>query len=319
MILEIKHETHLKYTDPVTEAVTEVRMEPVSDEDQSCHSFRLLLSPATEAFRFQDGFRNRVHHFSVLSPHREVSVLAAHVVETHPRRRDPAGSRARLPLDPAGLDLEALGFLDFRGPVRRTPLLDPVLEAARPRTGTPAGDFVLQVSRHVRTRFEYARDVTQASSPIDDLLRHGKGVCQDFAHLMIAVLRSCGVPARYVSGYIHRPNKESQSHAWCEAWLPDLGWVGVDPTNDCVVGESFVKVAVGRDFTDTPPNRGVYRGRAGQEISVRVETRQLDALPTLDWEEELPPPDAPLVVVASSTFKAEASAAEIDQQHQQQQ
>ena len=98
--------------------------------------------------------------------------------------------------------------------------------------------------------------MTLASSPVDDVLEQGKGVCQDFTHLMIAVLRSFGVPARYVSGYVHRPNKESQSHAWCEVWLPDLGWVGIDPTNDCPVTEHFIKVAVGRDFTDVPPNKG---------------------------------------------------------------
>ncbi len=102
--------------------------------------------------------------------------------------------------------------------------------------------------------------------PIDDVLTHGKGVCQDFTHLMIAILRSWDVPARYVSGYIHRTNKESQSHARCEAWLPDLGWVGIDPTNDQLPDERFVKVAIGRDFTDVPPNKGVYRGKAEESI-----------------------------------------------------
>ena len=100
-----------------------------------------------------------------------------------------------------------------------------------PPPGVPLGEWVLSVSQYIQGHFEYARDVTSASSPIDDLLQHQKGVCQDFAHLMIAILRSCGVPARYVSGYIHRPNKDSQSHAWCEVWLPDLGWFGIDPTN----------------------------------------------------------------------------------------
>ena len=132
------------------------------------------------------------------------------------------------------------------------------------------------MSQYIHEHFEYAKAVTQASSPIDDVLATGKGVCQDFAHLMIGVLRSFGVPARYVSGYIHRPSKERQSHAWCEAWLPDLGWVGIDPTNDRLVDDHFVKVAVGRDFTDVPPNKGVYRGTGDETIFVRVETRQLE-------------------------------------------
>src|SRR5262249_26468956 len=152
----------------------------------------------------------------------------------------------------------------FRGPVRPSPLLAPVLDDVRPRPGTPLTELVPEVAHYIHSRYEYARDVTLATSPIDDVLKHKKGVCQDFTHLMIALLRSLGVPARYVSGYIHRENKESQSHAWCEAWLPGAGWCGVDPTNDRVIDERFVKVAVGRDFTDVPPNKGVYRGLAEQ-------------------------------------------------------
>ena len=297
MILEVQHETLLKYSQPVTESVTEVRMEPVSDADQSCRSFHLEVGPPTGVFRYQDGFGNRVHHFNVLTPHEHVRVRSAGIVETHPQPRDPAASRAVYPPEPDQAPLEGLDYLAFRGPVRRTPRLDPVLEALRPRDGLPLGALVANVSRYIHGRFAYARDVTLASSPIDDVLEQGKGVCQDFTHLMIAVLRAFGVPARYVSGYIHRPNKDSQSHAWCEAWLPDLGWCGIDPTNDRVVNDHFVKVAVGRDFLDVPPNKGVYRGQAQESIFVRVETRALDRLPSLSWQEQLPPLNVPLTAM----------------------
>src|SRR4051794_38043598 len=260
MILEVQHETRLEYSEPVTESMTEVHMEPVSDADQSCRSFHLAVSPATEVFRYQDGFGNRVHHFNLLAPHDQVRILAASVVETHPRSNDLALSLATYPLALDNIDLEVFDFLRFRGPVRPTSRLDPLLETLQPRSGTRIAELVSRVAQYIRTHFEYAPDVTDASSPIDDVLERGKGVCQDFAHLMVAVLRSFEVPARYVSGYIHRPNKESQSHAWCEVWLPDLGWFGVDPTNDHMVKDHFVKVAMGRDFTDVPPNRGVYRG-----------------------------------------------------------
>jgi transglutaminase-like putative cysteine protease len=297
MILEIQHETRLTYPEPVAEAVTEVRMEPVSDADQSCRSFHLAVTPPVEICRFQDGFGNRVHHFNVLSKHEQVRILAAGIVETHPRPHDPASCRATYPLDLDGLGLEVLDFVQFRGPVRPSPRLVPILDALRPHAGTRLSDLVFRVSRHIHDRFEYARDVTLASSPVDDVLEQGKGVCQDFTHLMIAVMRSFGVPARYVSGYIHRPNRESQSHAWCEVWLPELGWVGIDPTNDCPVTEDFIKVAVGRDFTDVPPNKGVYRGRAQEVIHVRVETRELDFLPSLSWQEQLPPLNVPLTAI----------------------
>jgi transglutaminase-like putative cysteine protease len=297
MILEIQHETRLTYSEPVGESVTEVRMEPVSDEDQSCRSFHLAVTPAAEVGRYQDGFRNRVHHFNVLKGHDEVRVLAAGIVETHPRPCNPLDCSGQYPLGAEDLGLDALNFIQFRGPVRPSPRLAPVLDIVRPWAGTPLGEFVLNVSRHINTNFEYARDVTLSSSPVDDVLERRKGVCQDFTHLMIAVLRSFGVPARYVSGYIHRANKQSQSHAWCEAWLTELGWVGIDPTNDCVVNEHFIKVAVGRDFTDVPPNKGIYRGRGQETIHVRVETRALNTLPSLSWQEQLPPLNVPLTAI----------------------
>jgi transglutaminase-like putative cysteine protease len=299
MILEVQHETRFTYSEPVTESVTELRMEPVSDADQSCRSFHLAISPPAELYRYHDGFGNSVHHFNLLPPHAEVRILAAGVVETHPRVRDLAASRVTYPLDLARADLEVLDFVKFRGPVRPSPRLAPLLEALRPRPGTAAAELAVRAAGYIHEHFQYARDVTLASSPIDDLLEHGKGVCQDFTHLLIALLRSFEVPARYVSGYIHRQNKESQSHAWCEVWLPDVGWVGIDPTNDRLVTEHFIKVAVGRDFTDVPPNKGVYRGRGQEAIFVRVETRELESLPSLSWQEQLPPLNVPLTAILS--------------------
>jgi transglutaminase-like putative cysteine protease len=316
MILEIQHETCFSYPEPVTEAVTEVRMEPASDDDQSCRSFHLDVAPETDVHRYGDGFGNRVHHFNLLLPHREVRILSASIVETHPQPRSLEACPARWPLELEGEVLDVLDFVQFRGPVRSTPKLTPVLETLQPRSGQPLAQLVTDVMSYIRANFEYARDVTLASSPVDDVLATGKGVCQDFTHLMIAVLRSFGAPARYVSGYIHRPNKESQSHAWCETWLPGLGWVGVDPTNGKMVDDHFVKVAVGRDFTDVPPNKGVYRGRARQSIFVRVETRELDRLPSLSWQEQLPPLNVPLTAIRS-TPGTQSGRYEDDSQQQQ--
>jgi transglutaminase-like putative cysteine protease len=297
MILEIQHETRLAYSEPVTESVTELRMEPASDAEQSCRSFHLAVSPPAEVFRYQDGFGNHVHHFNLLQPHGEVRILAASVVETHSRQRDLHASGAPWPLDVENSEPEVMDFLSLKGPVRPTPLLEPLLGRLRPTPGTRVADLVASVSRCIGEQFQYARDVTLATSLIDDVLQKGKGVCQDFTHLMIALLRSFEVPARYVSGYIHRENKESQSHAWCEAWIPDLGWFGIDPTNDRVCDDHFVKVAIGRDFTDVPPNKGIYRGQAQESISVRVSTRILQALPSLSWQERLPPLDVPLTAI----------------------
>jgi transglutaminase-like putative cysteine protease len=314
MILEVQHETRLEYAEPVTEAVAEVRMEPASDAEQSCRSFHLAVSPSCTVSRYQDGFGNRVHHYNLLAPHRLVRVLAASLVETHPRPHDLDTSRCAYPLDPEATPLDCLDFLAFRGPVRATPRLQPILDALRPHDGMRLADLVLGVSKYIRSHFTYAPDVTQASSPIDDVLEQGKGVCQDFAHLMLGVLRSFGVPARYVSGYIFRPNKESQSHAWCEVWLPDLGWLGIDPTNDCLVNDYFIKVAIGRNFTDVPPNKGVYRGTSGETICVRVQTRALERLPSLSWQEQLPPLQVPLQAIITRPHLEPGNVEESQQQ-----
>jgi transglutaminase-like putative cysteine protease len=318
MILEVQHETRLEYSEPVTEVMTEVRMEPCCDADQTCHSFHLRVSPATQVFRYQDGFSNHVHHFNLLSAPEHVRILAASVVETHPRQCDLLSSRATYPLTLDTAELSVLDFLKCCGPVRRTPRMNPLLETLRPQPGTRLGQFVAKVSSYIRNHFEYARDVTLASSPVDHLLEHGKGVCQDFTHLMIALLRSYDVPARYVSGYIHRPNKDSQSHAWCEVWLPDLGWLGIDPTNDRVVDDRFIKVATGRDFTDVPPNKGVYRGRVQESIFVRVETRELERVPSLSWQEQLPPLNVPLTAIVARPRRGAGAGDDSEQQQQQQ-
>jgi transglutaminase-like putative cysteine protease len=316
MILEVQHETRLQYSEAVREVMTEVRMEPCSGADQTCHSFHLRVSPSAQVFRYQDGFSNHVHHFNLLSAPEHIHLLAASVVETHPRECDLLSSRATYPPDLDRADLGVLAFLKCSGPVRQTARLNPLLETLRPQPGARVGQFVAQVSSYIRNNFEYARDVTLASSPVDDLLEHGKGVCQDFTHLMIALLRSHHVPARYVSGYIHRANKESQSHAWCEVWLPDLGWVGIDPTNDRVVDDRFVKVAMGRDFTDVPPNKGVYRGRVQESIFVRVETRELERVPSLSWQEQLPPLNVPLTAIVVRPRRPGGAGDEAEQQQQ---
>ncbi|RLS76977.1 MAG: transglutaminase family protein [Planctomycetota bacterium] len=298
MILEIQHETTMEYSQPVSEWLCELRMEPISDRSQRCHSFQITIGQPAAISKYLDGFGNRVHHFNLLKPPATLRILAASVVETEDAGVGPIASHAEfpagVPADEWQLPLETIDYLPLRGPARATSLLEPHLALLRPVPGMRVGMWVCQVAEHIRSRFQYARDVTDATSPIDHLLTRGKGVCQDFTHLMISILRSFGVPARYVSGYIHRPNRESQSHAWCEVWLPDVGWTGFDPTNGCPVNRDFVKTAVGRDFSDVPPNKGVYRGAGEERINVRVATRTLERLPSLSWHDQLPPLDVPV-------------------------
>jgi transglutaminase-like putative cysteine protease len=314
MILEVQHETRQDYSEPVSEWHSVLRMQPANDIHQSCHSFHLSVSQPATLHCYLDGFGNQVHHFNLLEPHKQVRVLSASVVETGARPLDPSSCEAEFPLNLESAGCDVFDFLPFRGPVCDTPHLRPILDQLVPQPGERVSAWVVRVSNFIPQQFMYARDVTDWASPIADLLTKGKGVCQDFAHLMIAVLRSNGVPARYVSGYIHRPNKESQSHAWCEAWLPGLNWVGFDPTNACQVNESFVRVAVGRDYTDVPPNKGTHRGQAQETISVRVATRELPRLPSLSWQDRLPPLDVPLTALIRRKARAVADEQELQQQ-----
>ena len=170
MILEIQHETRLHYTTPVAEWLTEMRVEPVSDADQSCQTFFLGVSQPAPVHRFTDGFGNRVHHFNLLSPHLEVRLVAASVVETHPTPKNLSSSTATLPLDPETLPLETLDFVSFHGPIRHTSRLEPVLNHLRPSPNARIAAVAVAVMLYLNGSFAYAKAVTDASSPIADVL-----------------------------------------------------------------------------------------------------------------------------------------------------
>jgi transglutaminase-like putative cysteine protease len=166
--------------------------------------------------------------------------------------------------------------------------------------------------------FTYAQSETRVDSPIDDALKARGGVCQDLAHIMIALARRIGIPCRYVSGYLstsserHDRSAEGATHAWAEAYLPTLGWVGFDPTNDVLTSERHVRVAVGRDYADVPPTRGVFRGEAGSELAVLV-TVSLSDVPTR------PERAMPMSTWIAPALGEPADAFDIQQQQQQQQ
>ena len=147
----------------------------------------------------------------------------------------------------------------------------------------PAGDplvSLLRLSDTLYDRFEYVPGITSAVSPIEHILETGRGVCQDYAHVMIAIVRSWGVPARYVSGYMYVTDQapETATHAWVECRLPDLGWVGFDPTNRRLADARYVRIAVGRDYQDVAPTRGVLLGGGESELEVDVRMQ-----PVADW------------------------------------
>lgn len=282
MLLRIHHETKLTYTAPVTETVLEVRMAPPSDEDQTNLGYRLRVTPNAPVTSYRDCAGNRVDLFNLLVRYTELTIRATSIVRTH---RRPAEDRlAGVPWPEAGAP-EAIEALEYLAPSRlvgRGPALDGFV-AGLPRTFPDLRSGVAALMDAVRGRLKYEKKVTTARTPVGQALELGRGVCQDFAHLFLGACRGLGLPARYVSGYVHGPG-ELATHAWCQVWAGAAGWVDVDPTRGAFVGDEHVVIGIGRDFLDVPPNRGVWKGQADETIAVAVQVEAIERAPS-DWAE----------------------------------
>jgi len=269
MKLEIVHSTRYRYTGPIAETVMEVRLRPMDGGGQRCLEFELDVSSGIAPRTYRDGYGNTVHYFNLVRPHSRLSITSRSVVET-------AGEADGGPGEELVHD-----FLRFRSPVKdvagirelatRFPIAD---STSGPAVEKALDELTLTISRE----FTYDRAATNVYSAVDEVLALRAGVCQDFAHLFIAVARAMGVPARYVSGYIHLAGDMSAtaaSHAWAEGWVPGRGWVGYDATRPVRASERHVRLAVGRDYSDAAPTRGVYVGSATGKMEVKVRTKEV--------------------------------------------
>ena len=271
---EIEHTTRFSYSSPITETVMEVRLQPLDGRGQRCLDFNLEISPRMPVGTYRDGYGNRVHYFNLLRAHDRVRVTSRSVVEMDLERSHDGTSDADLVFD----------FLRFRPPVADVPGVRRLAAGHAPAdlTSGPAVETALDaLTVAISHDFAYDPAVTNVYTGVEEVLELRAGVCQDFAHLFIAAARAMGVPARYVSGYIHIPGDggitEGASHAWAEAWVPGAGWVGFDATHPIRAGENHVRVAVGRDYRDAAPTRGVYVGTATGTMNVNVRTRASEA------------------------------------------
>ncbi len=287
------HITEFQYDGPVSESYNEVRLRPMQDEQQSCLSFRISTIPPTHPSSHLDFFGNWVHQFNVLPDHRMLRIETESVVLVHSPAALPTTGILMSNLD-HGREPLCDDFYDLLTPTEYVPQpesLNTLIESAERDSDGTVLSFVRAASKNIHTNFRYEKGATQVKSTIIDALTTGAGVCQDFAHLMIAVARKRGLPARYVSGYLV-PRRTAEpgasieeviggqaSHAWTEIYIPELGWVAEDPTLGKPVGLQHVRIAYGRDYGDVAPVRGVYKGHAGQRLSVDVRVR-----PALDDE-----------------------------------
>lgn len=281
MLLEIRHVTRYRYDEPVRESVMEVWMQPQRSGRQRVVSFDLDVDPAAKVFSYPDTFGNAVYHFDVPQPHEALTITARSVVDTQPPAEPLPAALDRHEWDRLHsnfLEGDNFDFLRPHGFARESDMLHEFMTAhgLDELRRTDPLTAMRELNTAIYEAFDYEAGVTRADSPIDDVLREGRGVCQDFAHLMIAVCRSWGVPARYVSGYLFTDravgdrSDPDASHAWVEVFLPSLRWIGFDPTNRTEAGERHVVCAVGRDYSDVPPTRGVYKGDAEGQLAVGV-------------------------------------------------
>jgi transglutaminase-like putative cysteine protease len=257
----------------------ELRKQPRSESAQALRSFQIITAPRAQLHAYTDHFGNAVYHFNVLREHSELRIEAQSVVEVNPP----------WPLPEAADSLEWERYNDFNIRIEHYDFLGySTFACGSPELGSfvaahgfqrPEGDPLTALKRlngAIYRALEYEAGVTQVHSPITHALQAGRGVCQDFTHIMLAVARSWGVPSRYVSGYLyHRRQDKNRSvedatHAWMEAYLPSYGWIGFDPTNNIMAAERHIRVAVGRDYADVPPTRGVLKGDAETELGVAV-------------------------------------------------
>ncbi|MDX2140748.1 MAG: transglutaminase family protein [Chloroflexota bacterium] len=287
----IQHRTRYRYSAPVSESITEARMQPRSEGVQRCLSFKLATMPQARVHRYTESNGNIVHYFDHPARHANLVITAEAVVETQPP-----------PQLPDSLPMEAWDALDQLA--RTTDAFDMLLPGTLTQPTPTLLDFMHRINantrhadpltmvRHIKRSiyeaFEYVPESTEVDSPIDQTLTTGKGVCQDFSHIMLATCRELGIPARYVSGYLyHRRDNGGRSlpdasHAWVEVLLGELGWVGLDPTNSLLGEGRHIRVAVGREYSDVPPTRGVFKGNADSALSVEVKVELLDHAPYID-------------------------------------
>ena len=291
MRFRITHRTHYRYAGSASESFMEARLTPATDASQRLLSRQLTTTPSANTHSYTDYFGNTVETFSIVKRHRELVLESVCDVETTPVA--PPSTALELSVSEARQLYrgEKLKLFEFLMPSEAIAIGPEVNALANKlfKPGDSLGPSLLRLNNWIKTNFRYHSGSTQIDTPVAVALKQRSGVCQDFAQVMIAVLRSAEIPTRYVTGYIETETQRkaseakrapaligaSESHAWVEVFLPGGFWWPLDPTNDCIAGERHVKVAVGRDYHDSTPTRGVFKGTHTEKLSVAVVMQRL--------------------------------------------
>jgi transglutaminase-like putative cysteine protease len=320
----VRHLTRFTYTSPVSESVMELRMQPLSDGRQRLLRFDVTTTPRARVFAYRDFLGNAVHYFDIPGRHTRLDISAEAAVDVHspdflPESLDLSAWQAIDQLTATGAYGDWLAPSRFATETEALKAFSAAINLTQDRTVDPL-TLLRNLTGTLYEELSYEPRTTSVDSPIDDALAAKAGVCQDFAHIMTALVRGLGIPCRYVSGYLaprssgHDRSTEHATHAWVEALLPELGWLGFDPTNNTLALERHIAVAVGRDYGDVPPTKGVFKGESGSELGVAVSVTHAespmqshDLIPSVVW------------IAPGHSDDAAADAFDLHQQQQQQQ
>jgi transglutaminase-like putative cysteine protease len=321
MFYAIRHYTRYRYSQPIWQSMMEVRMHPRSEGNQRCFVFQLSVNPRARIFGYTDSYGNLVHHFDLPSRHGQLTIISDALVNIEAQPSVPEV----MPYE-AWQELEELveknDYWDMLMPsrfARSSPELEALAKeiGASERSGRSPMAFLLDINSGLHRTFSYTKKSTAVNSPIEDALLSRQGVCQDFAHIMIALVRNAGIPSRYVSGYFYHsreneyPSADGATHAWLEALLPGFGWIGFDPTINRLAGDKHIRTAIGRDYADVPPTMGTMKGKADTQLQVRVRVTPSQAV--------LPPDEEFAADEEWSQFLDETQQAQLVEAQQQQQ
>ena len=278
MVLRALHRTTYRYPFASRESHNEVRLMPLEGSEQRCLAFELKVDPAAKLFSYVEQ-GGTVHHFVIRTPHSALTIQAETTVET--LLENPFEGLNLIEDDWAPLLPLAERYPEFLASTPRVPVLDAAREIA---DGVPAragvAQYAIDLGERIHDLLSYDTDATHVNTPLAFVIEHRAGVCQDFAHLALACLRSRGIPARYVSGYLYSGGEglrgDSATHAWVECVLPDGRWLGIDPTNRCLANDHHIRVHTGRDYDEVPPTRGIYTGPAAERLEVEVSVSRVE-------------------------------------------
>ena len=274
----IKHITCYTYPNAVIDSANQIMLFPINDEQQEVKNHKLIISHQPSVEVFTDYFGNQVGIFSVIKPHNKLVIQSDIEVISQEVQLTEENMSPEKQWQTLEEIKEQIPFMDFLAQ-KNFDLSAEVLTVVTAMVKKSASPFTTAqtISTFIYNNFEYKKGITSVETKVEEIWKLKAGVCQDFANILLVMLRMMSIPARYVSGYIcpknHELRGEGATHAWVEAYTPFYGWVGLDPTNDCIVSDRHVRLAIGRNFSDCTPVKGTYKGSSEHtlEVSVSIE------------------------------------------------